>query len=157
MKPTPSRGRKGGRLRSAHLVADWKPGERGEPFRQDSLIFFPPYQRKALLLLARLLYAREDFKDEHFPLFRGSHSLALVKAACDDLHSVARSLALFASDLQQPELILSRDLSGHELADRFAVKIDRLAKEIDLAIDACRPPLRGRRRLRDCSAIATAT
>jgi hypothetical protein len=128
------------RHRSAHLVADWQPGEGGEPFRQDYLMQFPPYQRKALLLLAKLLYAREDLKDEHFPLFRGSHSLAIVNAAAADLRSIARSLALFASELQEPESIGASELPGRELADRFAVKIARLANEIDLAIDAHTPP-----------------
>jgi hypothetical protein len=101
------------------------------------MMLFPPNQRKALLLLARLLYAREGFKDEHFPLFRGSHSLAVVKAASADLHSVARSLALFASDLAERP---AREWPGARLADRFALKISRLAHQIELAIDDCRPP-----------------
>jgi hypothetical protein len=139
------------RHRSAHLLADWQPGEGGEPFRHDYLMRFPPYQRKALLLLAKLLYAQENWKDEHFPLFRGSHSLALVNAAAADLRSIARSLALFASELQRPEVIGDGELTGHELADRFAVRIDRLAKEIDLAIDAHRPPRPPRKRRPDAT------
>src|SRR6185295_18908604 len=111
---------------------------------QDYLIFFPPYQRKVLLLLAKMLYAREALKDEHFPLFRGSHSLALVNAAAADLRSIARSLALFASELQQSEAIEASELPGRQLADRVALRIARLAKQIDLAIDALKPPRKRR-------------
>lgn len=139
------------RYRSAHLVADWQPGERGEPFRQDYLMWFPPYQRKSLKLLAELLYTREAYKDEHFPLFRGSHGLAHVNAAAAELHSIARSLALFASELQQPEGIVASELPGRELADRFAVRIDRLAQEIDLAIDARKPPRPPRKKRPDAN------
>ncbi len=119
------------KLRSAFLTENPE-GDGDDPFRHSFLMQFPPADRRALLVLARLLHFKEDLEDAHFPTYRRSHNLAHLRAAALDMDSVARSLA-FAADLAKEELS-ERELAAARLADRYAVKAARLAREIDEAI-----------------------
>ena len=117
-----------------------KEGEKGSdrPFRHNYLMRFPPSEQRALRLLADLLYYKEDFEDRHFPHWRGSHNLAELHAAAEDLHSVARSLAVCAKYIDNE--LSERERRASRQADRFAVRVARLADEISRAIDEIAPP-----------------
>jgi hypothetical protein len=125
------------RIRSGFLVAGEAAFRSDEPFRHNFTMKFPPYQQRALHLLAELLYEREDFEDEHFPIFRGSYNLAELHAATLDVLSIARSLAKTAARWE--EETSKREISASAAADRFAVKLARLAREIEAAIDEIAP------------------
>ena len=101
---------------------------------------FPPAEEKALKLLAKLLYFREDYRDSHFPLFRGLHNLAHLDAAAQDVLSVARTLAAVAADIDGE--LSKREREAAKLADRYAVKAARLAAEIRKAIDEIAPRMK---------------
>jgi hypothetical protein len=125
------------RLRSAFLTN--QEGGKGSdaPFRHNYLMRFPVAEQRALRLLAGLLYFKEDFEDRHFPVFRGSHNLAELRAAAEDLLSVARSLAVCAAYVD--EELSERERQASRQADRFAVRAARLADEIGRAIDEIAP------------------
>jgi hypothetical protein len=127
-------------IRSGFLLAS-QPGYRNdEPFRHNFTMRFPLHQQRALHVLAELLHYKEDLLDEHFPLFRGSHNLAELRAAALDLLSIARSLAEVAACWD--EETSKRELLASAAADRFAVKLARLAREIEAAMDEIAPPRR---------------
>lgn len=132
------------KIRSRFLLGD-NPGFRDyEPFRQNFIMQFPPREQRALHLLAEMLHYKEDLVDEHLPLFRGSHNLAELRAAALDLQSIARSLAAMAACIE--EEISEREVKASVIADRFAVKIARIAREIEAAMDEITPPRRQERR-----------
>jgi len=113
-------------IRSGFLLAEAQAENRGdEPFRHNFTMRFPPRDRRALHLLAGLLYYKEDLHDENFPRFRGSHNLAEFRAAALDLLSIARSLADIASWWAEEETS-KRELAASAAADRFAMKLARL-------------------------------
>jgi hypothetical protein len=124
--------RKATALRSGYLLLEGQQAQ-SEPFRYSYTMKFPPAEQKALRLLARLLYFREDFEDRHFPVFRGSHNLAHLNAAAQDILSVARGLAAAAADIDGE--LSKREREAAKLADKYAVKAARLAAEIGKAID----------------------
>lgn len=102
---------------------------------------FPLRDQRALHLLAKLLNYKEDFCDEHCPQFRGSCNLAELRAAALDLASIARRLAEVAA-FEEDETS-KRELLASAAADRFAVKLVRLAREIEAAMDEIAPPRQG--------------
>jgi len=119
------------RLRSRFLL---KPGEfEDEPFRQSYIMHFPPAEQKMLRLLGRLLYYKEDLQDRYCPVYKGSHNLAHLHAAMADLRSVAKTLAEAAEAGLEDSSRLEMDVAPW--LDAFAVKIARLAAEIEKAIE----------------------
>lgn len=124
------------------LIEEEREQDGHEPFRYSYTMNFPPKEQKALLLLAKLLFFREDFEVKHFPLYRRSNNLAHLHAAGQDILSVAKSLAAVAVDMEE-ELPL-RDSRAARMADVYAVKAARLAAEIAKAIEEVAPaPKRG--------------
>lgn len=115
------------KLRSGFLLKEGEHGS-GEPFRQEFLMQFPPAEQRSLKLLGKLLYFKEDLLDEHFPLFKGSHNLAHLHAASLDLLAVARSLASAAAFFEDE--LSHREQEAARLADKYAVKLARLAAEV---------------------------
>jgi hypothetical protein len=131
--------RKATTQRSGFLLQD-EGQTQNEPFRYSYTMKFPPAEQKALKLLAKLLYFREDYRDSHFPLFRGFHNLAHLDAAAQDVLSVARTLAAVAADVDGE--LSKREREAAKLADRYAVKAARLAAEIRKAIDEIAPRMK---------------
>jgi hypothetical protein len=128
-------------LRSAYLIAEGSQAYGDPPFRQSFLMMFPPRDQRALRHLAKLLYFKEDFDDEHLPMVRGSHNLAQLQAAAVDLMAIAQSLAYVAQDAADQDQEWSKlDVEAAKLADRFAVRAARLAREILAARDRLAPP-----------------
>jgi hypothetical protein len=125
-------------LRSRSLLGGEKPFVSDAPFRHNFTMQFPLREQRALQLLAKMLFFKEDLLNEHFPLFRGSHNLAHVRAAILDFLAIARSLANVAA-FRDTELS-SRERAAAELADRFAVKAARLAAEMSGAMDELAKP-----------------
>jgi hypothetical protein len=124
------------RLRSAYL-AEWDEFA-DPPFRQNFLMRFPPKDRNALKLLAKLLFFKEDFEGDYFPVLGGSHNLVHLQAAAMDMLSIARSLAYLAKEAIDEDLS-QREVEAAKLADRYAVKAARLAEEILAARDKLAP------------------
>ena len=128
-------------IRSGFLLTG-QPGYRNdEPFRHSFTMQFPLRDQRALHLLAKLLHYKEDLCDEHCPQFRGSCNLAELRAASLDLQSIARRLAEVAAFGE--EETSKRELLASAAADRFAVKLVRLAREIEAAMDEIAPPRQG--------------
>jgi hypothetical protein len=111
------------KLHSGFLLKDDEHGS-DEAFRQEFLMHFPRADQRSL----KLLYFKEDLLDEHFSLFKGSHNLAHLHAASLDLLAVAKSLASAAAFLED-ELTV-REQEAARLADRYAVKVARLAADV---------------------------
>jgi hypothetical protein len=129
------------RLRSAYLVVEGSEIYGNPPFRQNFLMLFPPRDQRALRHLAKLIYFKENFEDEHLPMVRGSHNLAQLQAAAVDLMAIAQSLAYVAEDAADQDQEWSKlDVEAAKLADRFAVRAARLAREILAAGDELAPP-----------------
>lgn len=134
-QPTPVR------LRSEFLLKESR-GKGSEPFRHNYTMQFPAREQRALAVLASLLLFKEDYFDEYFPLFRGSHNLAHVQAAILDLHSVAKALACVAANVDHE--MSSREFKAALLADRYALRVARLAAELRTAMDEIAPPKKSR-------------
>jgi hypothetical protein len=115
------------KLHSGFLLKDDEHGS-DEAFRQEFLMHFPRADQRSLKLLGKLLYFKEDLLDEHFPLFKGSHNLAYLHAASLDLLAVAKSLASAAAFLEDE--LTHREQEAARLADRYAVKVARLAADV---------------------------